>query len=215
MLQDVVNAGTAWQARQLGFRLPAAGKTGTTNDYRDAWFVGYTPRLVTGVWIGYDQPRTIVNGGYAAELAVPLWARFMIKATRDDKPEWFRAPSGVTSVEICPLSGRLATDACRHAHGGSLRAEYFARGTAPMDLCPMHGGEWLRVVTAGNSVALPGTPPSVAPPPPSARPPVAVVTADAAPAAGPAPEKKKRGFWSRLFGVGGGERKNEKKDQKK
>jgi membrane carboxypeptidase/penicillin-binding protein len=75
MLQDVVNQGTAWQARQLGFRLPAAGKTGTTNEYRDAWFVGYTQKLVAGVWVGYDQPRTIMRGGYAAQLAVPLWAR--------------------------------------------------------------------------------------------------------------------------------------------
>src|SRR5678815_5385476 len=67
MLQDVVNAGTAAQGRQVGFKLPAAGKTGTTNDYHDAWFVGYTPRLVTGVWVGYDQPRTIIRGGYAAD----------------------------------------------------------------------------------------------------------------------------------------------------
>ena len=53
------------RSRQIGFRLPAAGKTGTTNEYRDAWFVGYTPKLVTGVWVGYDKPRTIVGGGYA------------------------------------------------------------------------------------------------------------------------------------------------------
>ena len=93
MLQDVINAGTAWQVRQMGFRLPAAGKTGTTSDYRDAWFVGYTPKLVTGVWVGYDKPRTIVAGGYAAQIAVPLWTRFMVTATKDDKAEWFGAPS--------------------------------------------------------------------------------------------------------------------------
>jgi membrane peptidoglycan carboxypeptidase len=67
--------------RREGFTLPAAGKTGTTNDYRDAWFVGYTPKVVTGVWVGYDTPRTIISNGYAAELAVPIWARFM--KTRD------------------------------------------------------------------------------------------------------------------------------------
>ena len=77
MLTDVVNAGTAYKARQEGFTLPAAGKTGTTNDYVDAWFVGYTPHLATGVWVGFDKPRTIISNGFAGELAVPLWARFM------------------------------------------------------------------------------------------------------------------------------------------
>ena len=62
MLADVINAGTGVAARaRLGFTLPAAGKTGTTNDYRDAWFVGFTPKLVTGVWIGFDQPQTIIS----------------------------------------------------------------------------------------------------------------------------------------------------------
>ena len=82
MLADVINAGTAYRARQSGFTLPAAGKTGTTNDYVDAWFVGFTPKLVTGVWIGFDQPKTIIRNGYAGEIAVPLWASFMKVATR-------------------------------------------------------------------------------------------------------------------------------------
>ena len=77
MMADVINAGTATTARAAGFTLPAAGKTGTTNDYHDAWFVGFTPKLVTGVWVGYDQPRTIISNGYAAQLAVPMWAHFM------------------------------------------------------------------------------------------------------------------------------------------
>jgi 1A family penicillin-binding protein len=86
MMADVINAGTAWQARRVGFTLPAAGKTGTTNDYHDAWFVGYTPKLVTGVWLGYDQPQTIVSNGYAGDLAVPIWGRFMKAATDGDEP---------------------------------------------------------------------------------------------------------------------------------
>ena len=77
MMADVINAGTGARARQLGFRLPAAGKTGTTNGFRDAWFVGFTPALVAGVWVGFDQPRTILRNGFAAEVAVPLWANFM------------------------------------------------------------------------------------------------------------------------------------------
>jgi 1A family penicillin-binding protein len=86
MLSDVINAGTGWQARNVGFTLPAAGKTGTTNDYRDAWFIGYTPSLATGVWVGYDQPRTIIGNGYAGDLAVPLWGRFMAAASTRGSP---------------------------------------------------------------------------------------------------------------------------------
>jgi penicillin-binding protein 1A len=201
MLQDVVNAGTAAQARQIGFRLPAAGKTGTTNDYRDAWFVGYTTRLVTGVWVGYDQPQTIIRGGYAAELAVPLWARFMMTATHDDKPESFRPPAGIVGVEIDGASGRLATDDCRRARDAVVYTEYFARGTEPIDICPIHRAHLLRALgipfgrpSAPVIVAQDAAPPTVAevrvPPPPVAK------------QEPPPPEKKKRGFWSRVLGIG-------------
>ena len=115
MLADVINAGTAWQARRVGFTLPAAGKTGTTNDYHDAWFVGFTPHLVTGVWVGYDQPQTIIGNGYAGELAVPMWGRFMAARRRNDAPDRFTMPSTVVPVTICRLSGKLPTDACRGA----------------------------------------------------------------------------------------------------
>jgi penicillin-binding protein 1A len=76
MLADVINAGTGWRAREAGFRLPAAGKTGTTNDYHDVWFVGYTPHVVTGVWMGFDRPKPIIANGYAGELAVSLGHRY-------------------------------------------------------------------------------------------------------------------------------------------
>ena len=82
MLADVINSGTAWKARQLGFRLPAGGKTGTTNEYHDAWFVGFTPSLVSGVWVGHDNPQPIMPGSaYAGDVAVPMWAGFMKAAT--------------------------------------------------------------------------------------------------------------------------------------
>jgi len=149
MLADVINSGTAWTARRVGFTLPAAGKTGTTNEYRDAWFVGYTPKIVAGVWVGYDTPRTIIANGYAAELAVPIWGRFMKTATRNDAPEWFKQPSGLTSATICRLSGALATDSCRHAvvydnegnatNGSLVYSEYFINGTEPRTFCPIHG----------------------------------------------------------------------------
>jgi 1A family penicillin-binding protein len=213
MLQDVVNAGTAAQARQIGFRLPAAGKTGTTNDYRDAWFVGYTPRLVTGVWVGYDQPRTIIRGGYAAELAVPLWARFMMTATHDDKPESFRPPAGIIGVEIDGASGRLATDDCRRARDSVVYTEYFARGTEPIDICPIHRAHLLRALgipfgrpSAPVVVAQDAAPPTVA----EVRPPAPAVAKQDP----PPPEKKKRGFWSRVFGVGKDSETNDKKPRK-
>jgi len=209
MLQDVINAGTAWQVRQMGFRLPAAGKTGTTSDYRDAWFVGYTPKIVTGVWVGYDQPRTIVAGGYAAQIAVPLWTRFMMTATKGDKAEWFGAPSDVVGVEVDRASGRRATEACRRA--GHVGVEYFASGTEPIDLCPLH--------TFGALQALSTAPAAPRAPDASATRAVTYEQASASEPAGPAVAaavmtstagdtpasptvKKKRGFWARVLGTG-------------
>jgi membrane carboxypeptidase/penicillin-binding protein len=199
MLQDVVNAGTAAQARQVGFTRPAAGKTGTTNDYHDAWFVGYTPRLVTGVWVGYDQPRTIIRGGYAAQLAVPLWARFMTTATHDDPVEGFRVPEGIVAVDVDGASGRLATDDCRRAPDGHVYTEYFARGTQPIDTCPIHRSDLLR------ALMIPSAPPQVpaaAVATPTEPPPAAIVEARAEGATSQPEEqpKKKRGFWSKVFG---------------
>ena len=81
MLADVVSSGTATGVRAAGFTLPAGGKTGTTDDYSDAWFVGYTPHLVAGVWFGLDTPAPIMNRGFASVVAVPAWARFMKAAT--------------------------------------------------------------------------------------------------------------------------------------
>src|SRR5678815_1140382 len=112
MLADVVNSGTAYRVRQSGFTLPAAGKTGTTNDYVDAWFVGYTPHLVTGVWVGFDQPKTIISNGYAADLAVPIWGQFMKVATKGAKPDWYERPSNVVGVNVCRVSGKLPNAGC-------------------------------------------------------------------------------------------------------
>jgi 1A family penicillin-binding protein len=115
MLTDVIQRGTASKARALGFTLPAAGKTGTTDNFQDAWFIGYTPHLVAGVWFGFDAPSRIMNEGFAATVAVPGWTMFMKRATANDKPDKFQPPPGVTRVTLCRLSGQLATDACRAA----------------------------------------------------------------------------------------------------
>jgi len=103
MLRGVIEGGTAYGVRQMGFALPAGGKTGTTNDYKDAWFIGFTPSLVAGVWVGYDQPQTIRRNGYAAELAVPLWTRFMKVATKGMKANWIERPRGaIRDVRVNP-----------------------------------------------------------------------------------------------------------------
>jgi penicillin-binding protein 1A len=115
MLSDVVSSGTAARVRAAGFLLPAAGKTGTTDDYADAWFIGYTPKLLTGVWFGLDNPAPIMRGGFGGIVAVPAWAQFMRQATKGAKPEWYRAPPGVEKVAICRLTGARATEACRHS----------------------------------------------------------------------------------------------------
>ena len=108
MLRGVIDAGTGSAARRYGFTRPAGGKTGTTNDYHDAWFVGFTPNLVTGVWVGFDQPRSIRRAGYASELAVPLWARFMTIATKADPVRWIARPRGIDDdrLEMTPNPGR-------------------------------------------------------------------------------------------------------------
>lgn len=113
MLADVVSGGTATGVRAAGFRLPAAGKTGTTDDYADAWFVGYTPSLVTGVWFGLDDPAPIMARGFGGTVAVPAWAAFMKAATRGAKAEWYEMPAGVEKVAMCRLTGLRATPACR------------------------------------------------------------------------------------------------------
>lgn len=115
MLSDVISGGTGSAARAAGFRLPAGGKTGTTDNFADAWFVGYTPHLVTGVWFGLDRPAPIMREGFAGVVAVPAWGRFMRAATAGDKPDWYEMPPDVEKVAICRLSGARATDACRHA----------------------------------------------------------------------------------------------------
>ncbi|MBA3271081.1 MAG: PBP1A family penicillin-binding protein [Acidobacteria bacterium] len=112
IMADVIDHGTGASVRATGFKLPAAGKTGTSQSYADAWFVGYTPQLVTGVWFGYDTPQMIMDRGFAGVVAAPAWARFMMAATNGMKHEEFDIPGSLTTVKLCRLSGLLATDIC-------------------------------------------------------------------------------------------------------
>jgi penicillin-binding protein 1A len=224
MMADVVNSGTGWQARRVGFTLPAAGKTGTTNEYRDVWFVGYTPHLATGVWVGYDQPRTIMRNGYAGDLAVPLWGRFMSAATRGDKPDNFKAPRSVTSATICRISGRLANGDCYGAAsvdrdgnietGKAVYTEYFVRGTEPVDYCPYHTHTITPPTMTFASAPQPARPDSVraadatVPIATSGVFPAAAAAPPSAPAEAAADDAPKRGFWGRFFRRGGNNSKN-------
>ena len=219
IMADVVNSGTGWQARRVGFTLPAAGKTGTTNEYRDAWFVGYTPHLAAGVWVGYDRPRTIIREGYAATLAVPLWGRFMSAATRGDAPDQFKPPRTVTSATICRISGKLATDACRGVQsldrdgtvvsGRTVYTEYFVRGTQPHDYCPFHTfGASPQMATVSSPAQVPRPVAAAAdvtvPIATSGVLPAAAAAAPNPPRTDAAPETPRRGFWGRFFRRGNG-----------
>ncbi len=135
MMQSVMDHGTGYPARARGFTLPAAGKTGTMDDYVDAWFVGYIPSLVAGVWVGFDQKKTIGRGVTGARAALPAWTEFMIAATRGRPVDDFPVPAGTVTRPVCAETGMLATDACP-----TVTAETFNEGAEPTEYCTTHPG---------------------------------------------------------------------------
>ena len=135
LLESVVKEGTAQNLPRLGFSRPCAGKTGTTENGRDAWFVGYTPQVVTGVWVGDDRNRDLSLTG--AKDALPIWARFMKSVSEGPAPQ-FPQPQGLVTVVIDPASGLRARSGCPQR-----QAEVFLIGTEPTAQCPLHqGGVW-------------------------------------------------------------------------
>ncbi len=133
MLRSVINEGTAASARSLGFTADAAGKTGTTNDYRDAWFAGFTPDLLTVVWVGFDDNTPVGLSGTKA--ALPIWVDFMKSAYGGQKPAPFPPPpEGIIFVEIDRDTGLLAGPRCPNR-----RSEAFVAGTEPREICNAHG----------------------------------------------------------------------------
>lgn len=138
VLSDVVNRGTAYTSvrAQAGFRLPAGGKTGTTNDGTDVWFVGFTPELVTGVWIGLDQPQKIKARAAGGVLAAPAWAAYMLDVyERRPAPADWRRPDGLITREIDNTTGYRFTPFCPPA---ARDFEWFLPGTEPREFCPIH-----------------------------------------------------------------------------
>lgn len=137
MMQKVMEAGgTAASVRSLGYKSLAAGKTGTTDDYRDAWFVGFNPRLTCGVWVGMDDPQRIIHQGYGSRLALPVWTEIM-KGTADagyvPDNSWKR-PGPLQKVTLCAQSGQFATAACGQA---SLTVD-LPTSHLPTHTCPLH-----------------------------------------------------------------------------
>lgn len=141
MLEDAVNSGTGTRVRQF-FHLPCAGKTGTTQDFADAWFVGYTPNLVAGVWLGFDDRRIIFGGtfGQGGRAAAPMWGRFMKYVYEDPQINLpildFEQPPDVVSATVCAESQKLATQYCPQKI-----TDLFIRKYLPTKECDIHTGE--------------------------------------------------------------------------
>ncbi len=156
-LENVLRYGTGAGAARMGLAFPAAGKTGTTDDYKDAYFIGYTPAIVCGVWVGFDHPQSL--GLTGAQAALPAWTSFMTAATPPGAEDFAR-PAGITMAVIDPSSGGLATGAC-------LRrvAMPFLIGTEPTTVCPLHGsGQTVAVTSMGPGAAAGVSPAPPAPP---------------------------------------------------
>jgi penicillin-binding protein 1A len=136
---DVVDRGTGWRVRAAGYRGPAAGKTGTTNEGRDAWFIGLVPDLVAGIWVGFDQPRTIVeDAGGGGVLAAPAWARWMSdvdEALDQPRAEW-RVPLGLRQVRYNPQTGETVPDDCHSGAASQFVEAYIQEGRGHVRACP-------------------------------------------------------------------------------
>ena len=151
-LKAVLRYGTGASAGRMGLDFPAAGKTGTTQDYKDAYFIGYTPQIVCGVWVGFDEPQSL--GLTGAQAALPAWVQFMQDAAPAD-PEDFPEPSGITMATIDPESGGIATSACPKQV--SLP---FLDGTQPTQMCPLHGGIFASAPAPPSIPGMSGSMPS-------------------------------------------------------
>ena len=135
VLQGVIRRGTAVKAKKL--KVPLAGKTGTTDDCTDAWFIGYTPSLVVGVWVGFDEKKSLGKKETGAEAALPIWMDFMESALKDKPVEEFQATSNILTIAIDRHSGLRATPDCT-----DVILESFVAGTEPKQYCgPEHHGE--------------------------------------------------------------------------
>ncbi len=169
LMKGVLNRGTAAGARAMRFRLIAAGKTGTTNDKRDAWFIGFTPKTLALTWVGFDDNSPIGLSG--AEGAVPIWTRYMLAVTTGQPNVDFPVPPGISFANVDETSGGLATPYCP---SNVIVEEAFKVGTEPNNPCPLHSpqappppmlDQFGNPIVLDTSGMIPGTP---MPPPPAA-----------------------------------------------
>lgn len=142
ILAQVLDKGTAASVRsQHGFKEPGGGKTGTTNDYKDAWFAGYTDRITCAVWVGMDKPATIIDEGYGSRLAIPIWADVAKKAVELGYiPAAPHTSPPLTKVSLCRLTSQLATPGCQAA--GMAYEDELPHGLIPQGFCQMHQGAY-------------------------------------------------------------------------
>jgi penicillin-binding protein 1A len=146
IMQGVVQRGTASSLAELG--RPIAGKTGTTNDEKDAWFIGYTPDMVVGVFMGYDQPKPMGKGSTGSGLAAPVFKEFMADALKDMRPVDFQVPEGMQLIAIDRKTGMRAQEG---APGTILEA--FKPGTGPADSYWVIGMESSQVSTGASNIS--------------------------------------------------------------
>jgi penicillin-binding protein 1A len=135
MLRDAIDRGTGSAARSLGGRGAVGGKTGTTDDYHDAWFVGFSSSVVAGVWVGFDQPAPIGREAYGARVALPIWADFMKRVATRLPASDFDVPPGLQAEDLCSVSYLQPVEDC------PVYREYFKAGDSiPSQSCPVHRG---------------------------------------------------------------------------
>lgn len=132
ILSGVLRGGTATSAMyEAKFTRMGAGKTGTSNDWKDAWFVGYTPELATGIWIGFDSFKySLGNNQVGGRIAAPIWGKYMVEALKTIKPTWYKKPNNIVNVNICAVSGKLPSASCY-----SIKSELFIRDKIPNEIC--------------------------------------------------------------------------------
>ena len=139
-LESVVDSGTAASVRRRGFTRPCAGKTGTSNEYMDNWFVGFTPQFTCAVWVGYDLKTPI--GGYhtgtGAATALPIWTAVMKEASKNLPVEDFEVPEDVYLITVCQDSNKRASDRC-----SAVRQEVFIEEADTLEVCPIHASRYL------------------------------------------------------------------------
>lgn len=132
ILSGVLRGGTATSAMyEAKFTRMGAGKTGTSNDWKDAWLVGYTPELATGIWIGFDSFKySLGNNQVGGRIAAPIWGKYMVEALKTIKPTWYKKPNNIVNVNICAISGKLPSASCY-----SIKSELFIRDKIPNEIC--------------------------------------------------------------------------------